>query len=263
MEDGVRFIFKTLIKIPIIILVTYAIMNVFFFCYIYFKTLGLSYVVMQTAVENNYIPPQELKTLTQEVDSWLDIPMVTDAGVIINYDSSNHYDIVYANWTGSHNIKPNVGFIQNSEGEGGALGTKTYNPIGYSNSAAWSAINKKRQYGAESKVGIHCGYAIVWPLAYHQVLNNGTVMGFKNNDPTMSVAGNADGGFKSYSKLDKERGFTGTNQYGSYDAANSMFNNKNAGRNLAKKNNSAGKWTIMALDLCYNVPGLKYYPDLV
>lgn len=69
MSDNVKFIFKTLIKIPVIILVVYAIFNVFAFSLSYFKLLGFSYVAMQTAVENNYIPEEEKKTLNAYLDS--------------------------------------------------------------------------------------------------------------------------------------------------------------------------------------------------
>lgn len=63
MSENVKFIFKTLLKIPIIVLVVYAVFNVFAFSLSYFKILGFSYVAMQTAVENNYIPDEESKTL--------------------------------------------------------------------------------------------------------------------------------------------------------------------------------------------------------
>lgn len=63
MQDGVKFIFRTLLKVPIIILVSYAVFNVFAFSLSYFKMLGISYVAMQTAVENNYIPEQEWSTI--------------------------------------------------------------------------------------------------------------------------------------------------------------------------------------------------------
>lgn len=56
MGDSVKFIFKTLIKVPVIICVSYLIFNIFAFTFSYFRLMGLSYVVLQTAVENNYIP---------------------------------------------------------------------------------------------------------------------------------------------------------------------------------------------------------------
>ena len=63
MSDSVKFIFKTLIKVPCYIMVAYFILNIFAFAHTYFKMLGFSYVVMQTAVENNYLPETEYNQL--------------------------------------------------------------------------------------------------------------------------------------------------------------------------------------------------------
>lgn len=49
-------IFKTLIKVPIIIIVCFAIFNVFAFSLTYMKMMGMSYVALQTAMDNNYMP---------------------------------------------------------------------------------------------------------------------------------------------------------------------------------------------------------------
>lgn len=77
MTDEVKFIFKTLIKVPIIIVITYLIFNIFAFAFTYFKLLGFSYVAMQTAVENNYIPSNEESTLLSYLDS-METGIVTD-----------------------------------------------------------------------------------------------------------------------------------------------------------------------------------------
>lgn len=69
MAENVKFIFKSLIKVPVIILVVYAVFNVFAFSLSYFKILGFSYVAMQTVVENNYIPEQERNTLDTYLNS--------------------------------------------------------------------------------------------------------------------------------------------------------------------------------------------------
>ena len=101
MSDGVKFIFKTLLKVPIIILVTYAIFNAFAFSLSYFKILGFSYVAMQTAVENNYLPTQELNTLTTYLTD-LETEMLTindKAGIQHNYGQymSETYITFYEN----------------------------------------------------------------------------------------------------------------------------------------------------------------------
>lgn len=69
MNDSVKFIFKTLLKVPVIVVIVYVIFNVFSFAQAYFKVLGISYVIMQTAVENNYIPPDEYSQITQYLNS--------------------------------------------------------------------------------------------------------------------------------------------------------------------------------------------------
>lgn len=61
--DEIKFIFKTLIKVPCIIMVMYLCFNIFAFSITYFRMLGASYAVMQTALENNYLPPSERKDL--------------------------------------------------------------------------------------------------------------------------------------------------------------------------------------------------------
>lgn len=69
MEDAVKGIFKTLIKIPVIILVCFGVFNVFAFGLSYFNMLGLSYIVMQTAIENNFIPNEDRITIQNYMDS--------------------------------------------------------------------------------------------------------------------------------------------------------------------------------------------------
>ena len=83
MNSSIRFIFKTLTKIPITILAVYAVFNIFAFSLTYFKLLGLSYVVMQTAVENNYLPTEEYNTLNNYLQSITDTGVVDNASIII------------------------------------------------------------------------------------------------------------------------------------------------------------------------------------
>lgn len=76
MSDDVKFIFKTLIKVPVIIFELYLVFNIFCFMFIYFKTLGIQYVVMQTVVENNYIPQTEMAQLNNFLGDLKDITFV-------------------------------------------------------------------------------------------------------------------------------------------------------------------------------------------
>lgn len=151
MEDEVKFIFKTLIKVPCLIFIAYFIMNVFFFFFVYFKVLGVSYVVMQTAVENNYLPTQELNTLLDYVDTLNDIPMVDNSAKIV----------VRADGFGINSSDPNAGGIP----EGDA--------------------RLRRQYGGTVTCGVSCGFHLIWPLSYHETtVDNKGVKGL--NDSTFS-----------------------------------------------------------------------------
>lgn len=78
MSDDVKFIFKTLIKVPVIIFECYLVFNVFCFMFIFFKTLGIQYVVMQTVVENNYIPDQDMVQLEEYLGELQNIQFVAD-----------------------------------------------------------------------------------------------------------------------------------------------------------------------------------------
>lgn len=88
MNDSVKFIFKTLIKVPVIILVSYFIFNLFAFTFTYFRLMGLSYVVMQTVVENNFIPEDEKQTLTNYINS-LETGVVNNLAIGCDTNTTN------------------------------------------------------------------------------------------------------------------------------------------------------------------------------
>ena len=143
MSDGVKFIFKTLFKVPLFILISYGIFNAFAFCFIYFKMLGVSYVVMQTAVENNYLPQTELLTLYNYVNEFNNIEMVENATLIVgaeNMDTANPDYVPMANAT---DTSATVAIAANS-----------------------SDARRKVQYGHTVTVGVTCDYMFVWPLDY-------------------------------------------------------------------------------------------------
>lgn len=95
MSDSVKFIFKCLIKTPIYILISYLLANLFLFSMFYFKFLGVSYAVMQTALENNYIPSNEMTGLTKSVNDIYRYPdgsvsqVIPSAEIFINVDGSD------------------------------------------------------------------------------------------------------------------------------------------------------------------------------
>ena len=94
MADNVKFIFKTLLKVPITIFVIYAVFNVFAFSLSYFKILGFSYVAMQTAVENGYIPEQEMNTLENYLFS-LETDMLDNASLVVDTGSGTNTKVQY------------------------------------------------------------------------------------------------------------------------------------------------------------------------
>jgi uncharacterized membrane-anchored protein YitT (DUF2179 family) len=140
MEDSVKFIFKTLIKVPIIILVTYFVFNIFAFTFSYFKLLGFSYVVMQTAVENNFIPGDEESTLVSYAES-LETYMLQNVSIYCDTDSSNDkFDTENPN---------ELIAISGSKLTGDGSG---------------ETDNKKVQYGHEITVKVCANYVWIFPL---------------------------------------------------------------------------------------------------
>ena len=90
MASSVKSIFKTLLKVPWIIFITYLIFNIFAFGLTYFKLLGFSYVVMQTAVENNYIPPEELDSLNRYLENITDTGVIGDASLVLKDENDSN-----------------------------------------------------------------------------------------------------------------------------------------------------------------------------
>lgn len=128
MSDGVKFIFKTLIKVPCIIVVVYALFNIFFFSLTYFKMLGVSYAVMQTAIENNYLPESERISLQSYIDNISQGEFVYDATLICD-----------------------------------ANGDGVWGP--YTNTGVTGAEYLSRtQYGSTVRVGVSFKYKMIWPL---------------------------------------------------------------------------------------------------
>lgn len=94
MNESVKFIFKTLLKVPVFILVAYAIFNLFAFSFSYFKIMGFSYVAMQTAVENNYFPQTEYNTLTAYLNG-LETAMLENATLTIDTGNGGNERVQY------------------------------------------------------------------------------------------------------------------------------------------------------------------------
>lgn len=166
MGDGVKFIFKTLFKVPVIIFVSFFIMNILFFFLVYFKMLGFSYVIMQTAVENNYLPTQELRTLTAYARS---LDMYDDAGNPMAQQNTcviTWYNTDYPNDSAYDTKCRDVGiYLQGDANQASVYGDTN------------GDASRKKQYGRVSKVGCSTEYTIIWPLDYSSTIVEGKVAG--------------------------------------------------------------------------------------
>lgn len=164
----VKSVFKTLLKVPCYIVIGYLVMNIVMFAAYYIKALGLSYAVMQVAVENNYIPEQELMVLSDTMSAigsqvtydengnpvstngndTLNISSVSDFGMFIDTDSSTATaEELYSN---------------NNTFENGTRITEASN-------------NNRRQYGKPITVGIGYMYHPVLPIPSGNTANNQNV----------------------------------------------------------------------------------------
>lgn len=87
MDDyDVKFIFKTLVKVPIWIMVAFSIINVFAFTTSYFRIVGASYTLQQTVMDNNFLTQADLNSFNTYLDT-LETAYLTDIHVVINTDA--------------------------------------------------------------------------------------------------------------------------------------------------------------------------------
>lgn len=136
MTENVKFIFKTLLRVPIIILVSFAVLNIFAFGLSYFKLLGVAYVTMQAAIENNYLPPQEWNTLEN---------------YLLAQETSMLDSVTLACITGDEAL--------------------TVDPRSVSGLS--QAGNIRRQYGKPLTIVVGAHYRFVWPLMPSEQTSNG------------------------------------------------------------------------------------------
>lgn len=227
MEGGVKFIFKTLIKVPIYIYAAFLVFNVFAFCFIYFKMLGFSYLVQQTAVENNYIPAEQLNSFADYLTDFDNsIAMVENCNIII----SDKYDE-----TAKTNSMDTLALRRAASGSG----------VKYTVSTTKSDALRKKQYGADVTVGVTCNYVWVWPLDYRNTttgnINSSYSMNRNYYDGSIDIEYNYD------SDSPDKRKMKGTGDF----VTDTRMTNSGIGDNETPN-----------IVIKYTVPGLKYYPDL-
>jgi len=244
MSESVAFIFKTLIKVPIIIFTAFFIMNCFAFAFIYFKVLGFSYVLMQEAVENNYVAPRQADQIRTYLWNLQDeIPMCRNATIIVGLDSTGTPVLWNMTPTGAVDLQDTV--------TGHHIGNLTYGDVideyNYGKNAGI-----RQQYGATKSIGIHCEYEFVWPLSYQYTHGQRNVDGY-----TGTVGGfthsNEETGGNTYDISKDPYTLNGLGDFA--DSAGMSESAATIGLNNMKG-------VIIPIDIYYTVPGLKYYADL-
>jgi hypothetical protein len=223
MEDGVKFIFKTLIKVPCIIFVAYLILNMLMFSYTYFKLLGMSYVVMQTCVENNYLPNSEFTDLLKYVD---DLNTNTFAVGEVTEDS---------------------------------VDTSTYNPDYEVVSYAGLVVGKTTS--DEEVIAYYdvplCATATTHSIKYAKVSSAGIT---PINDPTTDVSYSSEGLATTRKQYGHSK-YTGV--YARYKMVWPTTHSENVSLNESEQNAlRKTKVGTLNIRITYTVPGLKYYPDM-
>ena len=147
MENGVTWIFRTLIKVPIIIMTSFVILNIFAFTVSYFRIVGASNTIQQVVMDNNFIPAHELETFNNYLAS-LETAYLQDIKVVIDTDVDDTTS------TPSDNIAP------------------------YMDDDSLIISNHKRQYGNVADCGVTARYKFILPLQYPETLEGGQVVGY-------------------------------------------------------------------------------------
>lgn len=158
----VKKVFSILAKVPCYICIGYLIANIVLFLGYYIKALGISYAVMEVAVENNYIPNAELSTLSKtlskigspvqedeqyvmaEGNTAIITPTVSDFGIYINTNQS----------------------VDMSDAELYVFNAATGETPEFSSTSrlTTTSSNVRRQYGKEITVGVGYVYHAVLPI---------------------------------------------------------------------------------------------------
>lgn len=91
MSDGVKFIFKTLIKVPFIICVSFFIFNIFAFTVSYFRIVGASNTLQQAIMDNNYLVKSDYDTF-EGYTEMLKTKCLDNIQIIVDTDGNDYPD---------------------------------------------------------------------------------------------------------------------------------------------------------------------------
>lgn len=154
MERGVSFIFRTLIKVPIIIMVSFFIFNIFAFTISYFKVIGAVNAIQQVAIDNNFLPQEDVATFEEYLAQEVETTYLQNAQIIINTDGDD-FDKKFIN----------------ADGQREDVDMSNFDPHDLS-------VNERKQYGNTITVGVTAEYRFIWPLMHIETLEDGSVRGY-------------------------------------------------------------------------------------
>ena len=251
MEDGVKFIFKTLLRVPIIIYISFAILNAFAFCFAYFKMLGVSYVVQQAALEDNYLTNDNCESIGNYIRN-LDKSSVfiDEANIIVGVQEPG-------TGSGASYTQPTYqlafDYVANTQDVRltSAAGNTTYasaiaaanpEPATKDYAGNWNA-RRKHQYGTLVTVGVTYKFNTIWPFDYRKLTYSG------NNTGLLRTSATDDGV-----------------RLGGYTEKN-MLENMASRQARGKVADTTATYESMKLstnriNIAYTIPGMKYYPDM-
>ena len=229
MNDEVKFIFKTLIKVPVIIIISYLVFNIMMFINFYFRGLGTSYLIMQEVAINNYIPATDRGSITETARTFENydkdaVALGKEAGDKNKSITSDLIDAVAIGVNNEGNFQTNsqIQDTVRSKANSGNYHSDNLSFFYNGNLAGDGAIGKKVQYGTP----IQCYFA--YNFVFQLPLTHG-VNGLESSS--------ANDGNENY--------ITAAN-----DTSTSKLSN----------NSSGGFRTVVVF--AYKVPALKYYPDI-
>jgi len=190
MSDGVKFVFKTLFKVPIIILVAYFFLNIMGLVTTYFKVQGMQYGLENIVTENNYISVNDLTKLMPQIWSlgyhnnggtWERISYVAEVGILVQNESGDEFRIPLQA-PDAAGTNANAAAIDLTDNVNACFADTNNSPMG------------KSQYGRAKMVGCYANYEVLWPLTVYDdaatgvfmdgTVQNPAVTGYDSNDPS-------------------------------------------------------------------------------
>lgn len=226
MNDEVKFIFKTLIKVPVIIIISYLVFNIVMFINFYFRGLGTSYLIMQEVAINNYIPATDRVSITETAQNFENYDRTATSENGTNKSvTSDFIDavVIGVNNEGSFQTNSQIqDTVINLYRGSSVRSSDNFSFVHNGTAAGDGAVGRKVQYGTP----IQCYFA--YNFVFQLPLMHG-VSGLENSEYN-----------------------DGNSNYITYNDEGSRIKNNQTG--------TGGIKTVVVF--AYKVPALKYYPDI-